>query len=519
MNTHRFARAALMLLLPLPLCAQVYGDDNLFIPPTLIVADVFTGTAPRLLVEEQRTPYRDPLLPMIFFDRPGDTEIAARYHRFNSSGETFGYVDTADIHKPVKEGGGRRYDKYYELLDILGYRMALHDDATIVLRGGYSAEPGETPAVATARARTIREYLTSIWRIAPDRITIDSAKRLSSTTDNIIRHEEARCVTIETGSWELIRPVEYALVRYIYKPLQLKLRVVPRTVGDPIDSILVMMRSDDREIARTAIAVPPDQDSYEIVALWGWKEIEPSARSLPISIEAYVRTTNGVYRRSNGETIPWMLSVVEKPRSSALILPFFAHGDTAINDHHRHLLAEAAAERIRSGRTVSDMFEYVDVGGEDWEDRPVDDPATLALYECEQEGYGRVKGFVGSGRHLVRETPLPSGELSLYIPTAEQFIPLVSPLFWNFGGHAPFISCESMEEYRNGEGTLEAARMEALFEHATTLDPPQLLAPGEWQISLRDFSFRECLCLQDVDYPHLPEQRWYRRAITITLRD
>src|SRR5690606_37069728 len=134
-------------------------NGTLYFPPTLTVTHQFGAGKPKLGVTESITPSSTVLLPVLFFDNPGDWVVPERYQVFNGSFAAADYTDTNAVRDWNPMG------KYYELLNIVGYRMQEHPGTTIQLLAGYSTEPGEGPEIGDARSETVREYLTNVWHI------------------------------------------------------------------------------------------------------------------------------------------------------------------------------------------------------------------------------------------------------------------------------------------------------------------------------------------------------------------
>jgi hypothetical protein len=161
----------------------------------------FTG----LTVEELRERELYPIIPALFFDG-GSAEIPDRYIMLADPVRVAEFADTAIP--------GGTFEKYYQLLNIIGYRMRRHPDARITVTGCNTAEPaaGETRELSARRAGSIEKYLTDIWGIAPSRIAIASRDLPEIPSD---RHDprgiaENRRTEVTSADWEILRPVVYA---------------------------------------------------------------------------------------------------------------------------------------------------------------------------------------------------------------------------------------------------------------------------------------------------------------------
>lgn len=142
-----------------------------------------------------------PILPVVFFETQA-ISLSFRYHSV-SSPEQF------DINAITP----RTLAVHRDVLNILGQRMREKPDATVVLRG--NADPtteGGSCDLANKRAETVQNYLTTVWGIAPSRITI-TQRTGSCAPDRTTREQseagysENRRVEIEASDVTLLAPV------------------------------------------------------------------------------------------------------------------------------------------------------------------------------------------------------------------------------------------------------------------------------------------------------------------------
>lgn len=346
-----------IFLLPLLLHAQ---EDRLPIAPELSITDNATHGAPTWGVTTYSNAEYAPLLPMLFFDEPGDAHIAARYRRFESAAAARSYHegDTVRYHEDEWRSFGdiresSIYRKYREILDILGVRMTRYPAATIMLHGGYSAEPGESQAVATKRAEAVRGYLRDIWHIEPSRIAIAAPERLSDSLDHDTQHDEARRVRIATESRELFRPVRFThTFRQVWtsnehRPrLHLTLRVTPHADPERVVSITFVQFEDDREVGRLTVVGDYESTTYTIPVIWNLGGLRPEEGTTTISIVAEVEIDGEAVRRSNVVTVPGIMKESGLDDDDAdesyrwFLVPFFDRGDTRLREDQRRLIEE-----------------------------------------------------------------------------------------------------------------------------------------------------------------------------------
>lgn len=175
-----------------------------------------------LVIEEIQVKEIYPLLTYVFFDS-GSAEIPNRYKLFRSPDQTRGFTDTTIP--------GGTLQKYYHLLNIIGFRMKEYPNTKITL-GGYNStgprapdQPGENPEVSQKRRDVVYKYLTEIWQIDPSRIELLDIKRpndgfppeRSNPTDPLGLVENRRA-EIRSEDWEIMRPIFVKEIRRFHSP-------------------------------------------------------------------------------------------------------------------------------------------------------------------------------------------------------------------------------------------------------------------------------------------------------------
>jgi outer membrane protein OmpA-like peptidoglycan-associated protein len=114
-----------------------------------------------LSIEEIKTIDASPMLGHIYFAK-GESDLPAQYVRL-ASGDTEQFDE---------QGFRDTLEKYYQVLNIIGRRMTEHPEAAITLTGcndNTGIEKGNR-TLSTRRTETVRDYLQTVWGIAPDRI-------------------------------------------------------------------------------------------------------------------------------------------------------------------------------------------------------------------------------------------------------------------------------------------------------------------------------------------------------------
>lgn len=154
-----------------------------------------------VVIAEERSTDLVPLLPYIFFES-NESSIPDRYHRLTPvSSASFNEENLRDSTIGV----------YHDLLNIVGSRMRRYPESTITLIG--CREPlddtSSTDALSLARANMVRDYLTSSWGIATERIGVKSRALPREVSNRSVAdgRQENRRVEIETGDHRLVAPV------------------------------------------------------------------------------------------------------------------------------------------------------------------------------------------------------------------------------------------------------------------------------------------------------------------------
>jgi outer membrane protein OmpA-like peptidoglycan-associated protein len=149
-----------------------------------------------------------PLLPAIFFDRDSAT-IPERYIQVPTP-------DTDTLRRSLNTMG--ILSLHHHNPDIIGMRMQDHPDAQLTLYGSTSQQ--ESPALASARAEEVREYLVRRWNIPRSRITIASADgpmRRSGEATEDGRGENQR-VEFTSNDPEILAPIPSESIVREYTP-------------------------------------------------------------------------------------------------------------------------------------------------------------------------------------------------------------------------------------------------------------------------------------------------------------
>ena len=305
------------ILSPFSLPAQPGLEDNtLHIPPKLKVKvipsvssipDILqvpenASTIDHIVVSRIRNSEETAMLPMIFFDQ-GSSAIPERYQKFSGTFDARRYSDRDPVEKGVDNVLPSRLLKYYELLNIIGYRMTRFPLTTIGLEGGYSTEPGEEKMIAEERAEVVKEYLETVWDIAPERLSLLPPRKMCDSADHLFKQEEARRVLIHANDWELLHPVRYDVISDKASFICFSIHIDPWVEAEDIAEIELVMALGDQVLGVTHIPGDPTQSRYNFRGLWFLLRSHEALESY-ISVQAVVHSNKGPVRGSNKVMIP-----------------------------------------------------------------------------------------------------------------------------------------------------------------------------------------------------------------------
>lgn len=122
----------------------------------------------RITIEEITTVDSSPLLNHVYF-ATGSGSLPDHYVRLKDGAGAAKFQES-NLKGPL--------DKYYQVLNVIGKRLAGNPDSTIVLDGCVSDVGVEknAPKLSQARAEAVQSYLKDIWGIDPSRVKINARK-------------------------------------------------------------------------------------------------------------------------------------------------------------------------------------------------------------------------------------------------------------------------------------------------------------------------------------------------------
>jgi len=168
----------------------------------------FSINSPRNIPTQRRVNETFPLRNDVFFDE-GSTAIPDRYVLLTAN-QISGFQETqleAFAPKTLSGRSDREMTAYYNLLNILGDRMAKNPSTAISLVGS----SGTGVANGRAMAQSVKNYLTDIWGIDQSRISVEGRDkpvspnlRPGGTQDLELLRQDDRKVSINSSSPDLL---------------------------------------------------------------------------------------------------------------------------------------------------------------------------------------------------------------------------------------------------------------------------------------------------------------------------
>ena len=274
-----------------------------------------------------------PLLPYIFFER-ASAELPTRYSRYSFT-EAQDYMRARD-EVVVGERTRSVIATYYNVLNVVGRRLAQHPSAQITLQG--SSVSDEDEDVSRLRANTVKEYLESRYPQVLGRVLVSSKLLRRSKEDDARLTDESRCVVM-SGEWEILKPIQVRDSGIIVTPSMLELSVSGLR-GTPQDYQLVASRcsSTDPLLSYDDIEVPNRPIEWKL----NQSTLGLSTSSSPSSDALCVRA------RVAYEDSPLVDSVMVR-------LPIVWTGSSVASNHHDQVRREYVYNLILFNRDASEL--------------------------------------------------------------------------------------------------------------------------------------------------------------------
>jgi len=314
-----------------------------------------------LRVEEFLRTNTHPLLGYIFFAE-GSAEIPDRYRLISA--------DDANRFKPETLFGEDAIGISHSVLNILGHNLRQHPQARLTITG-CNADVGQEQgnrALSRARAESVKQYLTDVWGIAPERLSVMD-RDLPAVPSNARTQdgsEENRRVEITSDVPEVIDVfVASDTTRTASPPV---LRFKPHTSStEPIRTWRVAIRQRGTTLKEfSGRGTPPTAVDWDIVA--DRRNAPRFTEALDVALE--VETNDGERSLSNTTLQTHVITVQQKESQKAedvridqYNLVLFNVGQSTITPAHTRTI-QLIRNRMKSSSRVT-VEGFTDRTGED----------------------------------------------------------------------------------------------------------------------------------------------------------
>lgn len=324
-----------------------------------------------LVIEEVLVREIYPLLTYLFFDS-GSAQISNRYKLFTSPAQTQGFSDTTIP--------GGTLQKYYHVLNIIGFRMRSFPETTITLQGHDSQEPaiGENPETSAQRAQVIHDYLTRIWEIDPSRIKMlrhGGYPKERSNPNDPLGVVENRRAEIRSDDWEVMRPILITEIRRFHSPDTMHFQMKNGIADALVDRREIRIRRQEDANWHTMSDIgttDPVSPAYNWFKGADEEEAIIAGDETPYVAQMIVFSEDGRECRSNEVEIPVTIITNEEKRTERLVdrtvdrysLVLFKFDSDEAGDLNERILKTYVYNEIRKGAQIK-VTGYTDIVGQE----------------------------------------------------------------------------------------------------------------------------------------------------------
>ncbi|MCS6807875.1 MAG: OmpA family protein, partial [Bacteroidota bacterium] len=172
--------------------------------PSLIDA-TYEEPLSKITIEEFSSEKTHSLLNYIFFDE-NSAYLPLRYKQLSGTREAQEFV-------PEKLTNRETLDVYYDILNIIGYRLQQNTRATLTITGCNAQSGLETQIqdISMLRAQAVQQYLSAVWGISASRISLEARElpEKASRQGDPLGDQENRRVELY-ANWNIMKPVVVA---------------------------------------------------------------------------------------------------------------------------------------------------------------------------------------------------------------------------------------------------------------------------------------------------------------------
>jgi outer membrane protein OmpA-like peptidoglycan-associated protein len=380
---------------------------------------------PTVKVEEFIASSSRYLLPFVFFGEKSAI-LPDRYIRFRTSNPTTFAPDSVlrSTFAPRHE-----LDAYYQILNIVGYRLKNTPAANLTLTG-YNDAGSENAdktdnTLALRRAEAIKTYLSAVWGIAPNRIATKSGG--THGTAETVDAEENRAVELQASTPEILDELRYDYTaREVLPP---KLEIEPEITA-PQGLIAWSMAVDGQAPEQALKQAPVRLADFNgtispKVITWGVERVISLTPLSPMPIapkplSLLLRAADKARQSSEASvSIPLeILTIAEKQRRNMPDVRIGTYWVFCFDLNSRQILVDERIRRaIRSIKThitpgaSVEITGYADTRGNVEKNRKLSDDRAEAVLQLINVPLSKIANVEGKGESTIYDNDLPEGRL------------------------------------------------------------------------------------------------------------
>lgn len=358
---------------------------------------------PKVRIEDFVSLNMRPLLNYVFFD-DSSSVIPNRYKALSKSDVTSFTTDNLK--------GKNAIETYYDVMNIVGNRMKENLSANITLVGCNADIDREKDAKGLSydRAMSVKNYLTSVWGIEPNRIEVETRNLPveASKSDTLPGQEENRRVEIISSDESITKPVMTTDTLRVLSDMDIKfLADVDSEVG--ISEWVFEAKQDDEVLFQKIANGQPDAEM-----LWNLRNDKKNMPRSSSPIEYKLSVMDSVGQKGfASKSLPINKLTVNTKRENrtddkefeyySLIL--FSYGKSSLEKEHREVV-DFVKDRITENANVY-IYGYSDSMGDEAINKTISERRAksvanrLRLRDAEVKGLGE--------ENLLYDNSLPEG--------------------------------------------------------------------------------------------------------------
>jgi len=233
----------------------------------------------RIVVEEFISTNMRPILQYIFFE--DNSSVIPRRYNSISQDEASSFL-TDNLHN------AGALDVYHHILNIVGQRLRKHETASLTVTGCNSGTGAEKDnrALSRARAESVRDYLTSVWKIETKRIRVEvrDLPRIPSNMSESDGISENRRVELSSNDERILQPLTTKdIERHASPP---RIVFMPSVVSEAgVDRWRVRVSHQGKELkVFSGTGAPPARLEWNLTE--GMSELPQETASITYGLEA-----------------------------------------------------------------------------------------------------------------------------------------------------------------------------------------------------------------------------------------